>query len=111
MTYPTLSVLMATYQRETPERLQRSLKSIFNQTIAPDQLVLVVDGPIPGSQEVVISDYRQDRRIKDVEIVRLKQNVGLGPALNAGTAYCKGEWIMRMDTDDISLPERDTETT
>lgn len=101
-----VSVLMATYYREKPERLARALESMFRQTVAPDELVLVVDGPIPADQEEVIARYEADPRIKVMRVVRLEQNQGLGPALNAGLALCRGDWIMRMDTDDESLPDR-----
>jgi glycosyltransferase involved in cell wall biosynthesis len=103
---PTVSVLMATYARERPERLARALESIFRQTLPPGQLVLVVDGPIPDAQNSVVFEYNSDPRIKDVCIVPLNRNVGLGPALNAGLEYCTGEWIMRMDSDDESPVDR-----
>ena len=104
--HPTFSVLMATYVNERPERLARSFESMFSQTLPPDQMVLTVDGPIGVDQEAVITQYQSDQRIKDVRIVRLTKNVGLGPALNAGLEHCTGDWIMRMDSDDESLPDR-----
>lgn len=103
---PVISVLMATYHREKPGRLACALESMFRQTVAPDELVLVADGPLPPGQEEVIARYIADPRIGIVRVVRLAQNQGLGPALNAGLAACRGDWIMRMDTDDDSLPDR-----
>jgi glycosyltransferase involved in cell wall biosynthesis len=103
---PTLSSLMATYARERPDRLARALESIFKQTVAPDEVVLVVDGPIPPEQEQVIARYAQDKRIAHMVVVRLSENQGLGAALNAGLERCQGEWIMRMDSDDESLEDR-----
>jgi glycosyltransferase involved in cell wall biosynthesis len=104
--YPTFSVLMATYANERPERLARAFESVFGQTLVPDQMVLTVDGPIDAEQDAVIARYQRDPRIRDVRIVRLGNNVGLGPALNAGLEHCTGDWIMRMDSDDESLLDR-----
>jgi glycosyltransferase involved in cell wall biosynthesis len=102
----TISVLMATYAKERPERLARALDSIYRQTRPPDQMVLVVDGPVGPDQEEVIAVYQHDTRIPEMRVVRLPTNVGLARALNAGLKVCRGEWIMRMDSDDISLEDR-----
>lgn len=103
---PTASVLMATFAGERAERLARALESMFGQTLPPTQLVLILDGPVGSDQEAVIARYQADPRIKTMDVVRLVENVGLGPALNAGLKHCTGEWIMRMDSDDVSLPDR-----
>lgn len=103
---PSISVLMATYERERPERLARALKSMFCQTVPLDELVLVVDGPVSFEQEEVIAHYQQDQRIKSMLVVRLKKSQGLGPALNAGLEQCRCDWIMRMDSDDESVADR-----
>jgi len=103
---PTVSVLMATCGTEQPERLARALESIFGQTLPPDQMVLVLNGPVPDAHHSVTQKYKQDHRIKDMCLVPLNINVGLGPALNAGLEYCTGEWIMRMDSGDESQTDR-----
>jgi glycosyltransferase involved in cell wall biosynthesis len=102
----TISVLMATYTKERPERLHSALESVFSQTRPVDQLVLVVDGPIGLDQEEVIESYKLDARLPEFRVVRLPVNGGLAAALNAGLASCTGEYIMRMDSDDISEPDR-----
>ncbi len=101
-----VSVLMSTYARETSARLAVALESVFVQTLPPHQLVLVVDGPVGRDQEAVIEQYRHDQRILVVDVVRLPNNQGLATALNAGLEVCQGEWIMRMDSDDICSPDR-----
>jgi glycosyltransferase involved in cell wall biosynthesis len=54
--------------------------------------------------EQVIADFSE--RSDAFTIVRLKENQGLGPTLNAGLPCCKCELIARMDSDDLSLPDR-----
>jgi len=102
----TISVLMTTYRGEQAERLARSLESIYRQTIAPDEMVLVIDGDINADQETVITRYANDQRIARFELLRLPRNVGLGAALAIGQDHCTGTWIMRMDSDDISVDDR-----
>ena len=102
----TVSVLMTTYHGERADRLACSLESMFSQTRAADEFVLVIDGEVGAAQEAVVSQYAQDRRIPSFKVVRLPKNVGLGSALAAGTECCTGAWIMRMDSDDVSVPNR-----
>lgn len=101
-----VSALMTTYAGDNPAHLAQALESVFHQTRAPDELVLVLDGPVGVEAERVITGYRNDRRIPNVRVVRLPENRGLAHALNAGLQHCDGTWIMRMDGDDIALPER-----
>jgi glycosyltransferase involved in cell wall biosynthesis len=103
---PTSSVLMSTYARETAENLAASLASIRSQTVAPDQLVLVVDGPVGDDQEAVIADFAEDAGGIQLTLLRLPGNVGLAEAMNAGLALCTGMYTMRMDSDDLCEPDR-----
>lgn len=104
--YPTVSCLMTTYARERAAHLAEALESVFAQSVAPDQMVLVLDGPVGADQEAVIARYRTDRRIRRVDVVRLTENRGLPAALNAGIERCTGAWVMRMDSDDVCHPDR-----
>lgn len=104
--HPTVSCLITTYVRERAEHLAEALESIFAQDVPPDQLVLVLDGPVGASQEEVIARYRRDRRIAQVDVVRLPENLGLASALNVGLWHCTGEWVMRMDSDDLCRRDR-----
>lgn len=102
---PTFSVLMSVYKKEKSEFLDESLKSIESQTIMPNQIVLVEDGPLTLELYKVIKHHKL---MYDglYDIVRGKQNQGLGSALRLGTNKVKGEWIARMDSDDIAVPNR-----
>lgn len=99
------SVLMSIYIEENPEYFALSLDSMVNQTVQPDEIVLVKDGPLTDELENIIKDY--DNKYPNLfTIVPLTQNVGLGLALNRGLEICRNELVARMDTDDISLPTR-----
>lgn len=100
-----VSVLMSTYEKESPSYLDDALRSIFLQTALPLECVLVLDGPIPGSLKRVIDRHAENKFVPLV-IVELAENRGLAVALNAGIEVCRGQWIARMDSDDISTAHR-----
>lgn len=98
------SVLMSVYAKDNSEYLKTSIDSMINQTAAPEQIVLVIDGAVSAEIEAVINQYRKKTEL--FTVVRLEKNEGLGHALNTGLQYCRNELVARMDADDISLPER-----
>ncbi len=99
------SVLQTVYKQDNPEAFRKSLESMINQTIRPSEIVLVKDGPIPSALQSIIEDLEKKEPGLIVQ-VQLANNVGLGLALNEGLKVCKNELVARMDSDDISLPER-----
>lgn len=103
MKYNKFSVLLSLYSREDPEYLYQCMESIKKQSITPDEIVLVFDGDIGEKLEKCVQQFLP---ILPIKIVHLSENVGLGKALNEGIKHCSNEWIFRMDTDDICLPER-----
>lgn len=98
------SVLMSVYHREKPTNLIESLDSIFNQTIKPDEVILVKDGVLTKELEEIIDSYLN--KYNDFHVYALEKNCGLGVALNFGLTHCGNEIIVRMDTDDISVQNR-----
>lgn len=101
---PKFSVLMSVYYKEDPAFLATALKSIWNdQMLKPDEVVLVKDGPLTEPLDKVVADFAAQAPVK---IVALKENQGLGKALAEGVKNCSYDYIARMDSDDISLPER-----
>lgn len=98
------SVLLSLYYKENSEYLRQSLDSIFNQTLKPDEVVLVEDGPLTTELYNIINEYI--KRFPIIKIVPLARNSGLGNALKEGLKYCTNDIIARMDTDDISKPDR-----
>lgn len=104
-TYHNYSVLMSVYYREKPEYLKQAIESIQQQTLPTDDFVLVCDGPLTPELDAVIEE--KERVIGEgLHVVRLAENVGLGKALNAGIQHCRHELVARMDSDDISYPDR-----
>lgn len=98
------SVLLSLYYKEKPEYLRQSLDSILSQTMLPDEIVMVKDGPLTDELETVLEEYKD--KFPLFKIVALNENVGLGRALNEGLKHCSHELVARMDTDDICMPHR-----
>lgn len=99
------SVLMSVYHKENAEYLRTAMDSIWNQTIRTDDFVLVCDGPLNDELDAVIEAMRAAHP-DTLHVVRLEKNGGLGNALNMGIKHCKHELVARMDSDDISRPDR-----
>lgn len=99
------SVLQTVYKNDSPDAFRLSLESMINQTVVPDEIVLVKDGPVPATLQKVIDDL-SDTVPNMIVQVQLETNIGLGLALNEGLKRCRNELVARMDSDDISLPER-----
>lgn len=99
------SVLMSVYYKENPSFLKQSMQSILQQTQKTNDFVLVCDGPLNEELDTVISEMKQQFE-GCMNVVRLAENVGLGRALNVGIKHCKNELVARMDSDDISYPDR-----
>lgn len=99
------SVLMSLYKKEHPEYLRLALDSMINQTVQPDEIVLVEDGPLTDELYKVVQEYK-GKYPKLLNTVVNKKNLGLGLALNVGLKACRNEFVARMDTDDISKPDR-----
>ena len=75
------------------------------QTLKPNEVVLVRDGVVPPRLQSVIDDLVETSPVP-INVVALADNIGLGHALDAGLSACAHEVVARMDADDVSLPER-----
>lgn len=98
------TVLMSVYKNDKAEEVENSIQSLLNQTVMPNQIVIVLDGEISEEVQQVLEKYKMNKTI--FTLVELKENVGLGKALNIGLNYCKYEYVARMDSDDYSRPDR-----
>ena len=95
------SVLMSVYAKEQPEFFALALKSnLDDQTLCPDEMVLVCDGPLTQELDEVIQVYT-DKYPNVLNVFRLPENGGLGKALNYGLEQCQYDWIARSDSDDV----------
>jgi glycosyltransferase involved in cell wall biosynthesis len=97
------SVSMCVYGKDNPEHFKTAVDSILKQTLPPDEVVLVVDGPVPDTLDAIIRDYEANSAFK---VIRLSQNVGHGNARRTGLENCLNEIVALMDADDISLSDR-----
>ena len=102
---PPYSVLMSVYDRETPENLNASLDSMLLQTYPPDEVVLVCDGKLTCELNIIAKSFESEFK-PYFRIVRIDDHVGAAAALNEGIKVCTCPYIVRMDSDDISYPER-----
>lgn len=99
------SVLISVYEKENEKYLSDALLSIEQQTVKPNEIIIVEDGPLPEKLAKVISNYRENSVIS-VKSLKLKRNHGLGYALKYGVNNASHELIARMDSDDICVPNR-----
>ncbi|MBE2192951.1 MAG: glycosyltransferase [Anaerolinea sp.] len=96
---PRVSVLMSVYNGE--RYLREAVDSILNQTFTDFEFIIVDDGSTDGTAQILDS-------YSDPRIVRInnEKNLGLAASLNIGIDRAQGEYIARMDADDVSLPHR-----
>lgn len=100
------SVLMSVYKNDDAKFLYRALTSVYDeQTVKPDEIVVVFDGPLNAELYDALNNFRCGKE-KVVFYYLQDTNKGLGEALRIGTEYCTGDYIFRMDADDISDPRR-----
>lgn len=98
------SVLISLYRKESSAYLKEALESVFAQTVNPDEVVIVYDGPLTNELYDSMMIFRN--QYPGIKIVELKENVGLGMALASGLQHCSYEIVARMDTDDICVSDR-----
>ncbi|MGH1089334.1 glycosyltransferase family 2 protein [Bacillus mycoides] len=94
---PKVSVIMGVYNGA--KRIETAIKSILDQTFTDFELIVCDDGSIDNSVEVIEKIAAKDSRVK---LIRNSKNSGLAPTLNNCLKVARGEYIARMDDDDIS---------
>jgi len=98
-----LSVLMASY-KEKESFLRQAIESILDQTYRDFELIIVLDDPGNELHKKIIREYAaKDSRIR---FLINEKNMGLPRSLNRALSVAQGEFIARMDADDISYPDR-----
>jgi glycosyltransferase involved in cell wall biosynthesis len=99
MTSPKVTILMSAYNGI--RYLYEALDSICHQTFGDFEFIIVNDGSTDETKEL-LEDYTDNR----ITIINNEKNLGLSRSLNIGIEQSRGEYIARMDADDIALPER-----
>ncbi|MEJ2704778.1 MAG: glycosyltransferase family 2 protein, partial [Sedimentisphaerales bacterium] len=98
---PKASVLMPVYN--TVLFLEEAVESILTQSFEDYEFVIVDDGSNDGSEKILAAFARKDARVR---IIRNDKNMGIVYSLNRGLRECCGKYIVRMDSDDVALPNR-----
>lgn len=96
---PKYSFLISVYKGDNPLFFDLAVESLLTQSYKPDEVVLVVDGPVSAEINLVIEKYRA---FGILNVIRLPVNGGLGRALATGLSECRNEIILRADSDDAS---------
>lgn len=102
---PEYSVLMSVYKNDKAEYFDLAIRSMVEQTVKPHDIVIVCDGPLTSELDACLEKW-QVKLASEMNTVRLSKNCGLGHALNAGLSKCGCNVVARMDSDDISRPDR-----
>jgi glycosyltransferase involved in cell wall biosynthesis len=97
---PRVTVLLPVFNAE--HYLPSAVESVLTQSYSDFEAIVIDDGSTDASAEIIGSYARQDRRIRLVA----RRNRGVVASLNEGLAAARGEFIARMDADDVSLPDR-----
>lgn len=97
------SLLISIYRKNTSEELNRCFDSIKNQAHIPDEIILVIDGPV---EESVFFDINKWCVVLPIRFFMLDENMGLAYALNYGLKLCIHDWVFRMDIDDVCAKDR-----
>ena len=100
--FPSFSVLMSVYYKENPIFLEQAINSILENSVLPNEIVIVKDGTLTPELEKVLNAF--DNSV--IKVIGYDENKGLGYALNFGLKYCSNDLVARMDSDDICSSTR-----
>lgn len=101
--YPLVSVLLTAY-KEPLEFFSEAIKSIQNQTYKNLEIIILIDNP----EDLILENYARKIALLDnrIAIIRNQKNLGLARSLNKAIMFSSGDYICRMDADDIALNNR-----
>ena len=97
------SLIISVYAGENPAFLTECLESLTTQTVIPDEMIMIKDGPLTDELEKVIQNLRYQNEVK---IISLPKNVTQGPARAEGLKAAQYQWVAVMDSDDVCRPDR-----
>lgn len=99
------SILMSVYFKDNPVHLDDTLRSLFDSSIIPSQIVLVKDGRLTEELDQTIEKYVNNYP-EIFTITENETNLGLGLSLSKGLDLCRYNLVARMDADDLSVKDR-----
>ena len=94
---------MSIYYKENPKYLNQCMESLAVQTLPATEIIIIKDGKLTDGLENILSIWKEKLPLK---IEGYEKNRGLAHALNYGLQFCSHELVARMDSDDISMPDR-----
>jgi glycosyltransferase involved in cell wall biosynthesis len=94
---------MSVYRGTNATELKTCLESIGAQSVVPQEIVIVFDGPVSKSVEAYVA---RQSELDNINLIRKPTNEGLGSALRDGLRRCRYDIVARMDTDDICMNGR-----
>ena len=94
-----ISVILPAYNAE--QYIKESIDSILTQSLRDFELIIINDGSLDKTEDLILS-YSDNRII----YIKNEKNLGLIKTLNKGVSYAKGSYIVRMDADDVCMPNR-----
>lgn len=97
------SLLTSVYRKNSSEELNRCFDSINNQAHIPNEIIIIIDGPIEKS---LFLDIKKWSEVLPIKTYTLSINMGLAYALNYGIKLCSYDWVFRMDMDDVCAKDR-----
>ncbi len=103
-TYPAYTVCMGVYKNDNAAFFRLAFQSMVQQTVAPDEVLLVIDGPIGEDLETTIQSLADEYPILRVQ--RFPANRGQAAVRGAGINAARNAIVVFMDSDDISYPDR-----
>ena len=98
------SVCMSVYRNDNPQNFITAVQSVVRQTVPPNEIIIVVDGPVPDSIDDAL--YSLSTEIDCIKVIRLKENKGHAIARQTGIEAASNDFIAIMDSDDISVANR-----
>lgn len=101
-----VSVLLSAYINCRKEYISQALHSVYySQTLKPKQIVLILDGPVKPDLYGFVFAFKQEVECEMI-IHKIAKSKGSANALNVGIELCTSEYIAKMDSDDVCLPNR-----
>ena len=104
-TIAPVSIVLSIWNGDNHVSLRRSLNSISQQNLKPDEVIAVIDGAISSDLEAVVSQFAKQDDFR-VQLIRLPTAKGLWNGRNQGIAASRNEFIALHDADDVMHPER-----
>src|SRR3954470_5796718 len=96
---PLVTVLMSVHNGAA--FIQEAVESVLTQTLEDFEFLLYDDASTDGT-----TDYLMGLRDPRLSVFRNEENLGLAATLNRGIDMAKGEYVARMDADDVCVPDR-----